>query len=486
MLDTESVLLSDLRRNTVFRWSAVYIGLFSVSILFILGFIYWQTGGHLAHLTDTIISGDLVDLANEYDSGKTKQLVSTIAGRSDYGDNRIYLLADSGFNPIAGNLDEWPKVKPDAGGWVDFELPCTDPAKCVPDGPRHLRAKVSDLAGGLHLLAGRDVDDTDDIQEDFRHALGWGLGLIIAVGIAGGVILSLAVMRRLDAISRTSGEIMRGDLSKRVPVRGVGDDFDELACNLNAMLARIQGLMATVKGVSDNIAHDLRTPLARLRARLELARTADPSTDQAWIDGTIANLDSVLDTFEALLKIGEVEASSPQQCFTTINLAEIVEDASDFYEPLAEEKQQQLELQIQPVPLIMGERDLLFRALGNLLDNAIKYAPEGSRIEISLQATGSGAKLAVADHGPGIPEQSRSKVFERFFRLDTSRSLPGNGLGLSLVLAVAVLHGTSVHLEDNGPGLRVTMEFLSCQPSLEPRAARSRRTPAASLRNSAV
>ncbi len=474
----------------MFRWSAVYIGLFSVSILFILGFIYWRTGRHLAHLTDTIISGDLADLAHEYDSGKTKQLVSTVAGRCDRGDNRIYLLADSGFNPIAGNLDEWPKVKPDADGWVDFELPCTDPAKCAPGEPRHLHAKVSDLADGLHLLAGRDVDDTDDIQEDFRHALGWGLALIIAAGIAGGVILSLAVMRRLDAISRTSGEIMRGDLSKRVPVRGVGDDFDELACNLNAMLARIQALMATVKGVSDNIAHDLRTPLARLRARLELARTADPSTDdyQAWIDGTIANLDFVLDTFEALLKIGEVEASSPQQGFTTVNLAEIVEDASDFYEPLAEEKQQQLELRIQPVPLIMGERDLLFRALGNLLDNAIKYSPEGSRIEISLQATGSGAKLTVADHGLGIPEQLHSKVFERFFRLDTSRSLPGSGLGLSLVSAVAVLHGTSVHLEDNGPGLRVTMEFLSSQPGrLEPQAAAlSSRTPASSLRNSAV
>ena len=471
----------------MFRWAVVYIGLFGVSILVILGFIYRQTGNHLAHHVDTVISGDLEDLVQEYESGRMERLSSAIASRLHNDHNRIYLLTD-GVKQFAGNLDKWPGLEADAAGWVDFELPCLDPAHC--DEPRHIRAKIRDLPGGLRLLTGRDVDDIDDIKEAFQHALGWGLALIMALGMAGGVVLSLAVMHRLEAISRTSREIMRGDLSQRVPLRGVGDDFDELARNLNAMLDRIQTLMATVRGVSDNIAHDLRTPLTRLKTRLELARAARPSAEdyEAWIDGTTANLDAVLETFEALLKIAEVEASSPQQSFAAVNLSEIVFDAVEFYEPLAEQKRQQLELLIQPVPPLLGERDLLFRALANLLDNAIKYAPEESRIEISLEASRAGAKLIVADRGPGIPEELRAKVFERFFRLDTSRSLPGSGLGLSMVSAVARVHGTSVCLEDNRPGLRVVIEFSLSQPGgAESQTAAATTTPQArSLSDSAA
>jgi signal transduction histidine kinase len=273
--------------------------------------------------------------------------------------------------------------------------------------------------------------------------------------------MSIGMLRRLDAINRMSRDIMTGDLSHRVPVRGTGDDFDTLAGNLNAMLARIQDLMVTVKGVSENIAHDLRTPLARLRSRLEAARIQPPTADlyETWVDGTIAEVDKVLETFEALLKIAEIESGKPRESFAKVDLTSVVADVVEFYEPLAEERDQRFDIAIEAVHEIIGDRNLLFRALANLIDNAIKYAPLGGYVGVTLRNDPSGPTVLVADNGPGIPPQAHEKVFRRLFRLETSRSKPGNGLGLSLVAAVVDLHGIVMTLDDNSPGLRVSLRF---------------------------
>ncbi|MEA3292517.1 MAG: HAMP domain-containing sensor histidine kinase, partial [Pseudomonadota bacterium] len=266
---------------------------------------------------------------------------------------------------------------------------------------------------------------------------------------------------QIESINTTSREIMSGDLSRRIPTRGSGDDFDLLAGNLNAMLDRIQALMEDVRRVSDNIAHDLRTPLARLRNRLELLKTdADAdSPDSQAVEQAVAEADGLLATFNALLRIARIEAEQRREAFEQVALDTVVQDVAEFYEPLAEDKAQRLLLDLQPGIRLQGDRDLLFQALANLLDNAIKYTPRGGRIEISLQSSEIGVRLIVADNGPGIPVEAREKVLQRFFRMEESRTTPGNGLGLSLVAAVAKLHGITIRLEDNRPGLRVVWEL---------------------------
>jgi signal transduction histidine kinase len=264
-------------------------------------------------------------------------------------------------------------------------------------------------------------------------------------------------MRRIEAINQTSREIMEGDLSRRVPTAGSGDDFDRLATNLNRMLERIEDLMAAVRQVSDNIAHDLRTPLTRLRTRLELARGSNPEQTREEIDRAIEDAQELLTTFNALLRIARIESGSSRGAFADVDIASLVRDIAELYEPVAAEKGQTLSVQGQRAVTVRGDRDLLFQALANLVDNAIKHTPEGSGIELSAESRDGRAELGVADTGPGIPADLRGKVFRRFFRTDASRSTPGSGLGLSLVRAVADLHEARIDLADNDPGLRVTI-----------------------------
>jgi signal transduction histidine kinase len=376
------------------------------------------------------------------------------------------MLADTNLHFLAGNLQTWPTTAPVAAGWTDFTLPALPGAE-DPEAV-HIRAKTATLPNGLHLLAGQDMDDVDDVKEIHRHYLGWGLALTLGLGLVAGIAMSLRMVRRVEAINRTSRQIMLGDFLQRVPVQGTGDEFDELARHLNAMLEHIQKLMMAVKGVSDNIAHDLRTPLGRLKTRLELAKINPPSPEEyeRWIDDTTAKLDAVLDTFEALLKIAEVESKTARQTLTAVDLRRIVKDVAELYEPVSEEKGQWFEVRTEPVRPIMGDRDLLFRAFANLLDNAIKFTPAGGYLEVCLKSTAAGSQVVIADDGPGIREDAREKVFLRFFRLEASRATPGNGLGLSLVAAVAELHGASIRLEDNQPGLRVIMDFYADDRSI--------------------
>jgi signal transduction histidine kinase len=271
-------------------------------------------------------------------------------------------------------------------------------------------------------------------------------------------------VRRIESINQASREIISGDLTRRIPTRDTGDDFDVLADNLNAMLDRIGLLMEDVRRVSDNIAHDLRTPLARLRNRLEELhlQMSGSGTNAEGIEQAVAEADRLLNTFNALLRIARIESQHGGESFTPVAMGDLVRDVVELYEPLMEEKSQLLSMQLPVDVQMSGDRDLLFQAIANLLDNATKYTPAGGNIRIDLVRHNGKGRLVIADSGPGIPEAAHEKVFQRFFRLEQSRTTPGNGLGMSLVAAVVALHQMSIRLEDNRPGLRVVIEFESC------------------------
>jgi signal transduction histidine kinase len=446
-------------RNSIFRVALLYMALSIGSVVILLGFIYWATAGYADRQIDATIEAEIGGLAEQYRRRGLVGLTTILAERvaRDPGGASVYLLADKDLNPLIGNLSRWP----DAGiseGWIDFVLRDWGHDRSE---EHQARARTFVLRGGLNLLVGRDVRDLETTRERILSALGWGLAITAALALAAGLAMGNRVMRRIDAINQTSRDIMGGDLSRRVPTDGSGDDFDELANNLNRMLGRIEQLMETIRQVSDNIAHDLRTPLTRLRTRLELARSGEALPREAGeaVDRAIDDAEELLTTFNALLRIARIESRSPRGAFASVDLTRLVRDLAELYEPLAADRSQRLEVTADEGVEIEGDRDLLFQAAANLVDNAIKHSPGGSRIALSARLFEGRSEIRVADSGPGIPGNKREKVFQRFFRLDESRNTPGSGLGLSLVRAVADLHGASVHLEDNEPGLRVRICF---------------------------
>ena len=451
--------LNRLFRSSTFRLAFIYMALFSVSVLVLLGFIYWSTIAVMGRQTDVIIEAEIEGLAERYRVGGLAGLTDLIAERLSRkpAGSSIYLLANGLFEPMVGNLDRWPSVAPTPEGWLAFRL-----ENQAAGGQLHqARARVFRLSGGFHLLVGRDMHDLEQAQRHIVRALVWGLAMTVVLALAGGVMMSRSMMRRLEVINETSREIMAGDLSRRIPTQGTGDDFDQLTDNLNNMLDRIELLMEDVRRVSDNIAHDLRTPLSRLRQRLELMKLpgADKEQLREQVEQTLGEADALLATFNALLRIARLESEDRRAGFSEVDLAALVADVAELYEPLAEDKQQQLLTTVKARVRVHGDRDLLFQALANLVDNAIKYTPAGGSIELSCEAGAAGARITISDNGPGIPQDARTRVFQRFFRLDTSRATAGSGLGLSLVAVVAKLHQAKVSLEDNRPGLRVVLDF---------------------------
>jgi signal transduction histidine kinase len=369
-----------------------------------------------------------------------------------------------------GNLDRWPGGFPNADGWIHFRLRERGPDRTEEHAAR---AQVFRLQGDLRLLVGRDVRDLEATRGLILDALTWGLALTAGLALVGGWLMTSRVVRRIEAINQTSRDIMEGDLSRRIPLGGSGDDFDQLADGLNRMLSRIETLMAGVRQVSDNIAHDLRTPLTRLRTKLEVLRAelesalGDGHPTSAAVEETIADADVMLTTFNALLRIARIESGSQRAGFAEVDLAPLAQDVAELYEPVAADKDQTLLVEVPRSALVIGDRDLLFQALGNLVDNAVKYTPEGGRVTLRIRPLADTIAVEVTDSGPGIPPELRGEVFRRFFRADHSRSTPGSGLGLSLVQAVIQLHGASIELGDNGPGLRVTVRVPRPKPSAQ-------------------
>jgi signal transduction histidine kinase len=449
-----------LLHTSTFHLALVYMVLFASSVLLLLGFIYWATAGYMARQTDATIEAEITGLAEQYRRRGLQGLIIVITERMARNPNgaSIYLFAASDYTPLAGNLSHWPQGDTQ-DGWLNFYL-----KENLLEGKSHpARARPFLLRGGLHLLVGRDIYELKEIQELILRALSWGLAMTLCLALVGGLMMSWSMVRRLEVINLTSRQIiMTGDLSRRIPTRGTGDDFDQLADNLNAMLDQIEKLMVGVQQISDNIAHDLRTPLTRLRNRLEQMRWQKSDIDQyhTQIEQSITEADQLLLTFNALLRIARIESGTHSNPQALVDLETLVRDATELYEALAEEKQQTITTDLESCPKIQGDRDLLFQALANLLDNAVKYTPEGGIINITLQCDKHQIEIGVADTGAGIPLEAREKVLQRFYRLETSRSTPGNGLGLSLVAAVAGLHHAKIKLENHVPiGLRVILAF---------------------------
>ena len=443
-----------LLKSATFRLAFLYMLLFGGSVALLLGFLYWATVGVLSEQVDETIQADIKGLAEQYKQRGVRGIAAIIDERvrKDPGGRTVYLLTDPTRRPLVGNLSGWPTATPDDDGWIAFELLDRDTA----DGRPHLaRARRFVLQGGLNLLVGREVRELERTRHMIINAMIWGIAITLALALAGGIAMSRGTARRIEAINQTSRDIMSGDLDRRIPAGGTNDEFDQLAGNLNTMLDRIQGLMEGLRHVSDNIAHDLRTPLTRLRGRLEELddRALSASERSRRIDAAVAEADALLSVFNALLRITQIEAGGRRDNFAAVDLAELLNDVAELYEPVAQEKGLSFSAHCEAASSVTGDRDLLFQAVANLADNAIKYTPAGGSVTLHT----SGKSVTVSDTGPGVPEEAREDVFRRFHRLEKSRSQPGSGLGLSLVKAVAQLHGGTVRLEDNRPGLKAEL-----------------------------
>jgi signal transduction histidine kinase len=451
------VLLAKTLRSTTFRLALIWIALFGALVVALLGYVYWSTTSYVRGRSDRAIAAEFAILRGSYASGGRGAVIAAITQRveADGLDGSVYLLVDSSLAPLAGNLESWPSTLNGTNGWGDFSARKTE----APHQPP-LRARFTTLPDGSHLLVG-SVDDLKEFVPRIATAFALTALLILALAGTASVSATRRTVGRIESINATSRAIMQSGLGQRIALRGTRDEWDELAGNLNSMLDRIEALMAEVKQFTDNVAHDLRTPLTRMRGRLEKAYNhgRDGSEPQTVLGDTLADLDDILRMFSSLTRISQIEASDRTAAFRPVDLTEIARQVVELFDAAAEEKGSHLDLVADKRVLVTGDRDLLFDALSNLVDNAIKHGREGGRVTVEITEGPGGAGIAVADDGPGIPFDERQHVFKRFYRLERSRRTPGNGLGLSLVAAVARLHGARIETLDNAPGLKIQLWF---------------------------
>ncbi len=445
------------------RLALLYAFIFSTSTLLLLYFFYVFTASYMTQQMDDTIEAEIQGLAEQYQENGIQGLKTLIKERVEREqgawNSSIYLLASYTLVPLEGNLNRWPTEATTSidQDWIEFDLIFNEPI----NETHTARAKIFKLPENYGLLVGRDIHQLTEAKRRIIQALTWGLGIMAFLAFAGGFVLSRRTVRKIERINQTAQSIMSGDLSRRVQTTGRNDDLDQVAYNLNQMLDRIQMLMEDIRRVSDNIAHDLRTPLARLRQHLEEARlqAAPGSNSAVKLEQSIQESDSLLTTFNALLRIARIEAGQVRAGFIGIDFNMLLDDVVEFYEPLVEEKNQTLETTYETGVRSQGDRDLLFQAFANVIENAIKYTPDNGHLSVSLTRLNTDLEVTIADNGPGIPVSEREKVFRRFYRLDQSRSGSGNGLGLSMVSAVISLHGGRITLEDNHPGLRTVIRI---------------------------
>jgi signal transduction histidine kinase len=463
--------LGKLIRTTAFKLTLVYLAIFILFAASLLGYFALNTRRLITEQITATVNGEISGLSEQYAQGGIRRLVIVVDLRSRRPGSSLYLVTTPTGEGLAGNVGSLEPGILDHPGWLETNYRRLD----APEGSDHRAlVEVVQLPGGFHLLVGRDLEERERLFGIIANAGQWSLALVIVLGLVGGFFVSRRVLSRIDAMTGTAQTIMAGDLSGRLPVAGTGDELDRLADNVNAMLDRIEALMRGLKEVSDNIAHDLKTPLTRLRNRCEqaLRHSASDADYRAALEATIAESDELIRTFDALLMIARAESGQARDNMTEFDAAEIARDVGELYEPLADEKGIALKVEAPAAAPVRGNRELVSQALANLVDNAIKYAgPDvkinGAVAEIVVGAGNDGERitLSVADHGPGIPDADRGRVVERFVRLEQSRSEPGSGLGLSLASAVARLHGGELKLEDNHPGLRSTIALPRAGPA---------------------
>jgi signal transduction histidine kinase len=446
-------------RTSSFKLTLLYGSLTTLGYVLLFGIVFWATTHFMERQIDASISGELAEIQAAAPTGDSAALRDVVAGLIARSPDFFYLLQNADGSVLAGNL---PAMEPRAG------------VRQWPGSARHRGTPFSGIRGrgirtdwGGYLFVGLSTVQLHELEELFEHAAVWGLALAMVSSLAGGAAMSWSFLRRIAAVSQTSREIIDGDLARRIPERGTNDEFDHLAASLNAMLDRIQTLMEGLRQVSNDIAHDLRTPLTRLRQRLELARLHGGATspNDEVIASTLRDVDAILETFGALLRIAQIESGARKAGFAPLDLGEMLLNVVEIYQSAIEEKRQTLRVRLEPEIFVNGDRELLTQLFANLLDNATRHSPPGTHIEIAAVADReAGADrervaVSVADDGPGVPREFREKVLQRFFRLEASRSSPGNGLGLSLVQAVARLHETDLILDDHAPGLRARLSL---------------------------
>jgi signal transduction histidine kinase len=453
-----SVRLASVLRAASVRLAALYAGLFAGLALTLIAVISWTSLDALRQQIEAGVERELASLDESEGRVGADRLAAVITERMAGRGNIFYLLQGPDGTRYAGDL---PTMTPRAG-WR--ELPAPQGAvsdEGADDEDHRLLARGIVRPDGRFLLVAADADPLAEAREAILGASAWGVSISLVLAIAGGAIVSARFLRRIEAINRTARAIIDGRLSDRVLLRGTGDEFDRLAQNINAMLDQIQALMESLRQVSTDIAHDLRSPLSRLLHRLEAAQVRSRSVEayRAAVDQAIAETNAILGTFAALLRIAQIEAGTRRAAFAQVDLSEIFGRVADAYVAVAEDRGQSLTAAIAPGLAIGGDRELLAQMLANLVENAITHTPSGTRIRIELARPGGTITGRVADDGPGVPPEARQKIFQRFYRLEASRTTPGSGLGLALVAAIAELHRIALEVGDNQPGLAVVLRF---------------------------
>jgi signal transduction histidine kinase len=453
-------------RSTAFRLTLAIFGFGAVGAALVLGLVAVQVIKLVDGDTKAGISAEAQGLVEQYESGGLRRLGLMLAARARAPGGSIYLLTDALGEPLVGNISQLPPSLTPKSGFAETPYQGLDGLP-----RRRALARVYALPNGFRLLIGHDLGDRARIAAVMVRALALSLAPLAGLAALGALFVARRVLQRIDAMNVSARALMAGDMTERLPVSGSGDELDRLAISLNQMLARIGELMAGLTEVSDNIAHDLRTPLTRLRNHAEeaLRVEGDKEAMRAALVRTIEESDGLIKVFDALLLIARAEAGADRSSLAPVDVSEVVDSVAELYEPLAEEKGFMFHVDSERGLAIEGRRELIGQALANLLDNALKYGAQANpacprEIAVSARREGAEVVIEVADHGPGVAPRDRERVFDRFVRLESARSRPGSGLGLSLVAAAARLHGGSVRLEDNAPGLKVRLALPALAP----------------------
>ena len=446
-------------RTASFGLAVLYAALLAGSVIIIAAIAYWAMELSLERQTTARIEAEIRLLKEELRAEGDSELIEEVQRRSDVLALE-YLLLDAKGTRIAGSMP----VVPTALGWSTAILQ-TKPSDA--GGGRILHIRSVELDNGMRLSVADDYGSIEDVRQAWAEAAAWCLVAFLLLGVVGGLLLSRGFLRRVDTIRATAESIIRGDLESRVPVRGTKDNFDRLSLTLNQMLDRIQALMEGVRYMSNHIAHALRTPLGRLQQQLEAARKTalgNPNYETA-LENMQRETEGILSTFSALLRISKIEVGARQSGFSEVDLSALLATVCDAYSAAADEQRKVIETDIMPSLCIRGDKELLTEAVANLLDNAVRHTPAGTRIEVSLNRNRSGIVASVADNGLGVPTHARDLIFQRFYRLDRSTNVEGRGLGLAFVSAVSGLHGSKLRACDNSPGLRIELTFAANETS---------------------
>ena len=449
--------LLDLPRTTGFRLALQFLALFAAASLILFGFLYWRMAFYLTSGVDQSLTREQIGWLAARSPAELAQELDERAARDPEG-RRVFAVFDGDGNRLAGGAVSLPTPLPPMNVAFDFNLDRAGESE-------PFRGLARRLPSGDILLVSEDVREMREFGELLLRALGWGGVLFICVGFVGAVVTGAGALRRIEDIAGAIERIVNGHLAERLPTRGKDGDLDRLVHAVNGMLDDVERLMHEVKGVTDGIAHDLRTPLTRLLAGLERARRRAACANEyaAAVEDAIIETKGILRTFSALLRISQVEDGARRAGFKTIDLATVAADVTEFYEPLAEARDISLSLETEGPAEMEGDPNLLFEALGNLVDNAVKFTPAGGRVAVQIRRSDGQLTLSVADTGAGIPLEERESVLRRFYRAEKSRSTPGSGLGLTLVAAVARLHGLALSIGDANPGCRVTLRRITAQ-----------------------